>query len=61
MQETWNEAKAAEEDVDEGVGGADTTFHPDYGEGLIDIFFEGAGRGKRRQTCKGWEEDGDEA
>lgn len=28
VQETWNEAKHAETDVDEGVGRADASFHP---------------------------------
>jgi len=58
VEEAWEVAEDAEEDIDERVGGAEAGFDPNY-IGLLVI--ECSDVVVSCFTCNGWEEDGDEA
>lgn len=60
MQEAGDVAEGAEEDVDEGVGGAEAGFDPDCRRGLVGRE-GGEGRGRGGSTGDWGEEDGEES
>ncbi len=54
VEEAGDEAQAAEEDVDDGVGAADAALDPDcIREGLVSMYSPGSRRCRRRRRSRG--------